>query len=120
MSKHYYPTIFLPEKTDDGLYDGFSVIVPDLPGCVSQGDYLLDATKMATSAIDCWLDGTDEKDYPKPSKINEVDTSEYDQEYPNLFVNIVEYDPSDFKHTHNKNVDYTAEHYSDGQAALSL
>ena len=119
MSKHYYPTIFLPEKTNDGLYDGFSVIVPDLPGCVSQGDYLLDATKMAISAIDCWLDGTDEKDYPKPSKISEVDTSEYDQEYPNLFVNIVEYDPSDFKHNQNNSIEY-ANNYPGGQAVLSL
>ena len=49
MAKHYYPTIFLPEKTDDGFYDGFSVIVPDLPGCVSQGDNLLEATKCCFS-----------------------------------------------------------------------
>ena len=66
---------------------------------------------MANSAIDCWLDGTDEKDYPKPSKISEIDTSEYNQEYPHLFINIFEYDLGDFKHTHDKNLKYTAEHY---------
>ena len=71
----------------------------------------------AASAIDCWLDGTDENDYPKPSKINEIDTSEYNQEYPNLFVNIVEYDPKDFKH--NQTDEYT-ENYSEGQPAMSL
>ena len=119
MAKHYYPTIFLPEKTDDGLYDGFSVIIPDLPGCVSQGDYLLDATKMAISAIDCWLDGTDEKDYPKPSKMTEIDTSEYDQEYPNLFVNIVEYDPDDFKHKNKENLTDIENHIEE-RAILSF
>ena len=116
MAKYYYPTIFIP----DDEAGGFGVIVPDLPGCFSQGDSLLEAMKYAASAIDCWLDGTDEKDYPKPSKISEVDTSEYDQEYPNLFVNIVEYDPSDFKHKQNNSIEYTTDNYSINQTALSL
>ena len=93
MSKYYYPTIFIPDEE----LGGFGVVIPDLPGCFSQGDNLLEAAKYAESAIDCWLDGIDEKDYPKPSKVSDIDTSEYIGEYQNLIVNIVEYDPQKFK-----------------------
>ena len=37
MSKYYYPAIFMIEEV------GYSVIVPDLPGCFTQGDTIEEA-----------------------------------------------------------------------------
>ena len=44
--KLIYPAIFTPclEK------EGYTVVVPDLPGCVSEGDSLIHAIEMGTDA----------------------------------------------------------------------
>ena len=80
--KHYYPAIF--ERAED--IGGFVVTVPDIKGCVTQGENLLDATIQTVDAIDCMLSGTAEKDFPKPS-----DVKKYFAEYPGAIINIVEY-----------------------------
>ena len=51
--KLLYPAIFTPclEK------EGYTIIVPDLPGCVSEGDSLLHAIEMATDAACGWILG---------------------------------------------------------------
>ena len=46
-----YPAIFYP--CEDGT--GYTVEVPDLPGCVSEGDNLADAILMATDAASGWV-----------------------------------------------------------------
>ena len=118
MTKYYYPAVF--EPAEEG---GFVVYLPDFDGSVTEGDDLEEATKMVKSLIFCCLDGLKEKDYPIPSKVRNINISEYVSEYKpqdkEAFVNIVEYDPSDFKHAHNKTVEST-ENYPEGQAALSL
>lgn len=45
MFKLFYPAIFHPEDV------GYSVTVPDLDGCVSEGDSLEEAYEMITDAI---------------------------------------------------------------------
>lgn len=47
-----YPACFYPceEKKE-----GYTVVVPDLPGCVSEGDTLADAILMATDAASGWV-----------------------------------------------------------------
>lgn len=46
-----YPACFYPcEETD-----GYTVEVPDLPGCVSEGETLADAILMATDAASGWV-----------------------------------------------------------------
>lgn len=52
------------------------------------GIILEQAMGMVQDAIGCWLDDVDEKDYPKASGVNDVDTSEY----RNSFVTLVEFD----------------------------
>ncbi|MDE6313181.1 MAG: type II toxin-antitoxin system HicB family antitoxin [Lachnospiraceae bacterium] len=49
--KLIYPAIFMPciEK------DGYTVTFPDLPGCVSEGDNLIDAIEMGTDAASGWI-----------------------------------------------------------------
>lgn len=46
-----YDTVF--EKEEDG---GYSVWVPDLPGCASQGDNLEDAIKNIKEAMELYLE----------------------------------------------------------------
>nr|DAI65668.1 MAG TPA: HicB-like antitoxin [Caudoviricetes sp.] len=71
MMKIIYPACFYPceEKAD-----AYTVVVPDLPGCVSEGDTLLDAITMATEAASGWV--LDELEYgkeiPPASSIQEI------------------------------------------------
>lgn len=83
MAKYYYPAIF--QVCEEG---GYAITVPDIKGCVSQGDDISEAMWMTSEAIGCMLDGTEEKDYPKPSNINDIDHSKYDDS----FVTLVEFD----------------------------
>ena len=59
--KYFYPAIFQPEDT------GFSVIVPDIPGCITQGDTMTEALDMVQEAIGLMLEDIPVKDYPKPT-----------------------------------------------------
>ncbi len=59
--KFFYPAIFEPEDT------GFSVYVPDIAGCMTQGDTLDEALDMVQEAIGLMLEDIEEKDYPSPS-----------------------------------------------------
>lgn len=63
--KLLYPAIFTPFEEGNG----FTVEVPDLPGCVSQGDNLIEAIEMGTDAASGWILGEleDGNTYPAPS-----------------------------------------------------
>ena len=50
MKKYFYPVIFEPEEV------GVSVYVPDLPGCVTQGDSLEEALEYVQDAIGLMLE----------------------------------------------------------------
>ena len=65
-----YPAIFYP--WDDG--GGYTVEVPDLPGCVSEGDSLAEAIFMGTDAASGWIltELEDGKPIPKASPIDAV------------------------------------------------
>lgn len=93
--KIYYPTVFFPDETASGQ-KVFGVQVVDLEGCFSQGNDLADAMFWAVDAIGTWLDGLDEKDYPAPSKVADVDLSDFPE---GSFVNIVEFDTEKYFHT---------------------
>lgn len=60
MNKIYYPAIFHPEEV------GYSVIVPDIDGCFSEGDTLEEAIDMTIDAIGLCLEECN-GDYPKAS-----------------------------------------------------
>ena len=68
--KLIYPAIFTPcmEK------DGFTVSVPDLPGCITEGDNLSDSIDMAVDAASGWILGELEEGnpYPQPSKYGDI------------------------------------------------
>ncbi|MEY8315978.1 type II toxin-antitoxin system HicB family antitoxin [Oscillospiraceae bacterium 50-58] len=63
MMKLVYPALFSP--WEDG--SGFTVEVPDLPGCVTEGYSLADAIHMAEDAACGWLLTELEQGKPIPS-----------------------------------------------------
>lgn len=60
MSRPNEYEIVLEPETEGG----FSVFVPDLKGCVTQGETREEAQAMAKEAIELYLDVLDEKDWP--------------------------------------------------------
>ncbi len=63
--KLVYEAIFTPFEKGDG----FTVEVPDLPGCVTEGDTLAEAIEMGQDAASGWIltELEEGNDYPKPS-----------------------------------------------------
>lgn len=51
--KLVYPAIFTPCIDNEG----YTVVVPDLPGCVTEGDSLADAIEMGVDAASGWILG---------------------------------------------------------------
>lgn len=68
--KLIYPAVFTP--FEEGT--GYTVNVPDLPGCVSQGKDLIDAIEMGTDAASGWILGEleDGNQFPGPSSQFEI------------------------------------------------
>lgn len=68
--KLVYPAIFTPcEKLS-----GYTVEVPDLPGCVTEGRNLAEAIEMGADAASGWIldEMEDGNNYPAPSNYQEV------------------------------------------------
>ena len=67
--------------------EGYTVVVPDLPGCVTQGKSLIDAIGMAVDAASGWVldEMEDGKPIPPASKIEDVQADER----PGGFVNLI-------------------------------
>lgn len=61
--KLVYPAIFSPFEGTPG----YTVVIPDLPGCVTEGDSLADAILMAEDAASGWVLDELEEGNPAPS-----------------------------------------------------
>lgn len=83
-NKLFYPAIFTPLENSSG----YCVTVPDLPGCVTQGDSLINAVDMGIDAASGWILGEleDGNDFPMASKPEDV---EYDE---GSFINLLVFD----------------------------
>ena len=99
--KLVYPVCFYLE--DNGHY---SVDVPDLLGCVTQGDNLAHAIEMAIDAASGWILSSleDGEDIPEPSKLENIKL-----EYDNGMINYVMLD-----------IDSYAEKYGDKAVRKNL
>ena len=76
-----YPAVFSPCLKNPG----YTVVVPDLPGCVTEGDSLANAILMAEDAASGWV--LDELENGKPApKASSPDVLELE---PGDFVNYV-------------------------------
>ena len=73
MKEYIYPAIF--HKNNDG---SFTVIFPDLPGCITEGKTMGNALKMAQSALTQWIDFLhDEKEsIPEASEYSTITPAE--------------------------------------------
>ncbi|HEV7433277.1 MAG TPA: type II toxin-antitoxin system HicB family antitoxin [Pseudorhizobium sp.] len=59
-----YPVVVSPLSPEDG--GGFLATVPDLPGCMSDGDSPQQALLNVQDAIDSWIEAAHEQGRPIP------------------------------------------------------
>lgn len=80
--KYVYPVCIYP-----GDVSGYTVIVPDLPGCVTEGDTIADAFEQAIDAASGWVldELEDGKRPPEPSDVKNIKADEYE----NGFVSVI-------------------------------
>ena len=85
--KIYYPAVFQKEDT------GYSVWVPDLEGCVSQGETIGESTENISDAIGLTLETLADHnvDIPAPSSPETISVQK-DQ-----FVSIIAFDPAEYE-----------------------
>ena len=71
--EYIYPAIF--RRNDDG---SFTIVYPDLPGCISEGKTLGNAMSMAESALTQWIEYLIDKneEIPHASDIMELSVEE--------------------------------------------
>ena len=93
MKNHYYPAIFHPEEM------GYSVFIPDIHGCSTQGDTMDEAVEMAKDAIGLMLEGCGEA--PQASKPSDLPLEGED------FVVIISYNPAEYTRKNNRAVKKT-------------
>lgn len=84
--KIFYPAVFQKEDT------GYSVWVPDIEGCVSQGESISEAMENIADAIGLMLEvrADHDLDIPAPSSPEKIKTEE------NQFVSVVPFDPAEY------------------------
>jgi predicted RNase H-like HicB family nuclease len=66
MTERQYTVILEPDLEEGG----YSVTVPALPGCHTQGDSLEEAVAMARDAIACWIASAKQHGEPIPEETN--------------------------------------------------
>jgi predicted RNase H-like HicB family nuclease len=64
MSRLDYAVVVQPLSEEDG--GGFAAIVPDLPGCMSDGETPQEALANAEDAIQAWLEAAAELGHTVP------------------------------------------------------
>ncbi len=64
MAMRYYPAFIVQDEGEAA--EGFGVVFPDLPGCVSAGETVSEAAEMAAEALALHVEGMTEDDLPLP------------------------------------------------------
>lgn len=87
MQKVFYPVVFHPEEV------GYSVSVPDIDGCFTQGDNMNEAVSMAQEAMGLMLEDHFDSDqpFPAPSAPDSIHLE------PGEFVTMVEFDELEYR-----------------------
>lgn len=93
MKNIYYPAIFHPEEV------GYSVFVPDIEGCSTQGDTMDEAVEMAKDAIGLMLEGLNE--YPQASSPSALSLEDGE------FLVVIPFNPAEYAHKNNRAVKKT-------------
>ncbi len=87
MKNIYYPAIFHPEEI------GFSVSVPDVEGCYTQGNTMEEAVEMTQAAIGLMLEDMD--NFPLPSSAAHIQTEGED------FVVVIPFNREEYQRQHS-------------------
>jgi Uncharacterized conserved protein len=90
MSKYVYPAIFTKET--DGKY---SIVFPDLEGCYTSGDNLLDGIYMAEDVLAFTLYSLEKKHLPIPEPSESFPVSD------NSFINLIACDTLEYQKMNN-------------------
>jgi predicted RNase H-like HicB family nuclease len=71
-----YPVTIVPLSSDDG--GGYAALVPDLPGCMSDGETPEEALANVQGAIAAWLEAAIEDGWARPraSSVDEFASSD--------------------------------------------
>ena len=93
MAKYSYPAIFTPEGNDV-----YSVLFPDIDGCYTFGNSLINSIEMAQDALALMLfdHEIEGRPIPSPSNIKDIVTKE------NEFVTLILCDTIEYQKMHNK------------------
>ena len=91
MANYVYPAVFHPNEDDSSI----TVIVPDLPGCITEGKDLADALFMSEDAVSMWLWYAGDSHTPIPAATQPPRT-----ETPE-FVNLVRVDLDEYRRKHD-------------------
>ena len=79
MTEYVYPAVFHPNA--DGSY---TILYPDLPGCISEGKSMGNALYMAQAALTQWIGYLTDKKQPIPAASNARDVETEAGEFVNL------------------------------------
>ena len=79
MKEYVYPAVFHPNA--DGSY---TILYPDLPGCISEGKSMGNALYMAQAALTQWIGYLTDKEQPIPAASNARDVETEAGEFVNL------------------------------------
>lgn len=90
-----YPACFYPCEGSEK----YTVDIPDLRGCVTQGDNFTDALEMAVDAAAGWILTSIEEgeDIPRPT----LNPNEIELEYPNGIINYIVIDIDEYAEKHS-------------------
>lgn len=100
-----YPAVFLKDSESNS----YTILFPDLPGCISCGDDVKEALYMANDALGTYLfdDYSKLEDFPKSSRLEQIDIKdsidEDEKEYFSLegsFKSYVGLDITDYVKKH--------------------
>lgn len=81
--KFVYPVCIYP-----GDESGYTVVVPDLPGCVTEGKTISDALEQVIDAASGWIldEMEDGKSAPQPSLTENVKADEYSGGFVSVII----------------------------------
>jgi len=85
MARYTYPAVFDPNENG-----GYTVTFPDLPGCVTEGDDLDEALKMAAEAMALHLYGMERDGDPIPKPTNPADVRLPEDAAHGAFVTLIQ------------------------------
>ncbi len=81
MLKLVYPACFYPNG------DGYTIAVPDLPGCVTEGKNMAEAVEMATDAASGWILDSFESGESIPQATTDISDIQLDE--PDGIINFI-------------------------------